>query len=258
MAIDRKIQFVGQKRDVMEGAGEIVGRVLPQARLGLEPLDPFLLLDHFKMEPGGPGFPEHPHRGFEILTMLREGWGSHRDNLGNEATVHAGGMMRLTAGKGMWHGEAGGADAGHKMEGLQFWVNLKKSRKGMAPSFQHAEDKDFPREVQDQGRTSVKVLVGPGSPVKIVTPMLYLEVTVQPGGRFETPLEPGHQGFVYVFQGSARFPVDGARAEGGEVAVLGQGGGIAVENAGKGALIFMLAAGEPHREPVLWNGPFVD
>jgi quercetin 2,3-dioxygenase len=258
MPFDRKILAVGQKRDVMEGAGEIVGRVLPQSGLGLEPLDPFLLLDHAKMEPGGPGFPEHPHRGFEILTYVRDGWGSHQDNLGNKARVEAGGMMRLTAGKGLWHGEAGGAEAGHRMEGLQFWINLKKSQKGMAPSFQHAQDADFPREVQDQGRCSVKVLVGPGSPVTMQTPMVYLDVTVRPGGRFEWDLPAGYQGFVYLFSGSARFPADQAKAEKGQVAVLGAGSGLAVENGGQGDLSFVLAAGEPHREPVLWNGPFVD
>ena len=255
---DRKILAVGRKRDVMEGAGEIVGRVLPQARLGLEPLDPFLMLDHFKAEAGGPGFPEHPHRGFEILTYILGGWGRHQDNFGNDARVEEGGLMRLTAGKGMWHGEAGGADAGRAMEGLQFWVNLKKAQKGLPPSFQYAQDTDLPRLEMDQGRTLVKVLVGPDSPVKILTPMVFLDARVKAGGRFEWGLPPEHQGFVYVLHGDARFTADGARASQGQVAVLGEGGGLAVENDGKGELHFLLAAGEPHREPVLWNGPFVD
>jgi redox-sensitive bicupin YhaK (pirin superfamily) len=258
MPYDRKILAVGQKRDVMEGAGEVVGRVLPQARLGLEPLDPFLMLDHFKMEPGGPGFPEHPHRGFEILTYVIDGWGRHKDNFGNDARVEAGGLMRLTAGKGMWHGEAGGAGEGHKMEGLQFWVNLKKSQKGVAPSFQYAQDKDLPRLIQGGGKTTIKVLVGPDSPVKIITPMVYLDVRVEGGGALEWNLEAQHQGFVYVLEGEALFPADGARAAEGQVAVLGGGSGLRVENAGNSALHFVLAAGEAHREPVIWNGPFVD
>jgi redox-sensitive bicupin YhaK (pirin superfamily) len=258
MGFDRKILAVGQKRDVMEGAGEIVGRVLPQARLGLEPLDPFLMLDHFKMKPGGPGFPEHPHRGFEILTYLRSGWGSHKDNLGNQATVQAGGLMRLTAGKGLWHGEGGGGQAHEVVEGLQFWVNLAKDQKKIEPSFQAAADADLPRRSQDDGRASVKVLVGPGSPVKIVTPMVYVEATLKPGGRFQWELPKEHQGFVYVLEGQALFPVDEARAAADQVAVLGEGAGIVVENDGKGDLVFLLAAGEPHRESVVWNGPFVD
>jgi hypothetical protein len=258
MPYDRKILAVGHKRDVLEGAGEIVGRVLPQARLGLEPLDPFLMLDHFKMEPNGPGFPEHPHRGFEILTLVRDGWCSHKDNLGNEAKVSAGGMMRIRAGKGIWHGEAGGADQGHKTEGLQFWVNVKKKLKAVAPAFQWAPDEAFPRALQDQGRTRTKILVGPGSPIEVLTPMLYVEVSMDPGAQYEVELPASHQGFVYVLQGTARFPSDGAAAARDQVAVLGSGGGLVVENPGPETLVFLLAAGEPCREAVLWNGPFVD
>lgn len=104
----------------------------------------------------------------------------------------------------------------------------------------------------------MKVLVGPQSPLKILTPMVYLDVKVAPGGRFEWDVPQGHQGFVYVFAGSAHFPADGSRAAGGQVAVLGEGGGLALEQEGAGELSFVLAAGQPHREPVLWNGPFVD
>ena len=258
MPFDRKILAVGRKKNVMEGAGEIVGRVLPQGRLGLEPLDPFLMLDHFKMQPGGPGFPEHPHRGFEILTYIREGWGSHQDNLGNQATVKAGGLMRLTAGKGLWHGEAGGNDSGRAIEGLQFWVNLERGQKGAEPSFQHVEDQALPRQEQDGGRTRVKVLVGPGSPVSILTPMVYLEVSVQPGGSFQWEISDQHQGFVYVLQGQTHFPQDDARAATDQVAVLGQGSGLRLRNDTPDPLLFLLAAGQPHRQPVLWNGPFVD
>ncbi len=259
MDYGQKIRFIGKRREVVEGGGEVVGRVLPQPRLGLEPLDPFLMLDHFKMEPGGPGFPEHPHRGFEILTLVRDGWGSHRDNLGNEATVHAGGMMHLNAGKGMWHGESGGAQAGHSMEGFQFWVNLARADKALPPSFHAYEDAQFPRLTQDGGRTSVKVLVGPGSPARLRTPITYLEVAVAPGGRFEWTFPAGQQGFFYVFHGIASVPADGSRVEEGQVAVLGDGEGLAVaQDGGSLPLEFVVASGSPHREPVAWNGPFVD
>lgn len=259
--MDRKILFIGNRRDVMEGAGETVGRVLPQARLGLEPLDPFLMLDHFSGEPGGPGFPHHPHRGFEILTLVRDGWGSHKDTLGNEAKVGAGSMMRLTAGKGLWHDEAMGAEPGHRAEGLQFWINLRRADKGVAPSFQQVPDADFPRRTQDGGRTTVKVLVGPGSPARLLTPVTYLDVHVEPGGRFEWdfPAEQ-EQGFAYVLSGTAAFPQDSGvqEAQAGQVAVFGAGTRLGVEQRGTQPLDFVVAAGRPHREPVLWNGPFVD
>jgi redox-sensitive bicupin YhaK (pirin superfamily) len=88
--------------------------------------------------------------------------------------------------------------------------------------------------------------------------MVYLDVTVARGGRFEWDLTPEYQGFVYLLAGSALFPADGSRAAGGQVAVLGEGAGLAVEQDGDAELSFVLAAGQPHREPVLWNGPFVD
>ncbi len=258
MNLDRRIRAVGNRRDVLEGAGEIVGRVLPQPRIGLEPLDPFLMLDHFHMRPGGPGFPEHPHRGFEILTLVRRGWAGHRDNLGNDARIGAGGLMRITAGKGIWHGESGGSDDGEAMEGLQFWVNLAKAQKAQDPSFQAAGDADLPRLEQDAGRARIKVLVGPGSPIRVQTPMLYLEAHVSAGGHFEADLPRGHQGFVYVIKGEARFGADAATAHAGQVAILGEGSALGVENAGAAELELVLAAGQPHGESVLWNGPFVD
>lgn len=257
MPFDRKILAVAAKRDVMEGAGVLVGRALPVSRLGLEPLDPFLMLDHFKGPADGPGFPEHPHRGFEILTYLREGSARHKDNFGNEATVHAGGLMRLTAGKGMWHGEGIGGNKEGQVEGLQFWVNLTKEQKKIPPAFQMAEDAELPRLTQDEGRVSVKVLVGPGSPVRILTPMVYLEVRIAPGGRFSWEIPAEHQGFAFVLEGSGSFG-DGALAAEGQVAVLGEGGGLQAGNEGPGDLVFVMAAGQPHREPVIWNGPFVD
>jgi redox-sensitive bicupin YhaK (pirin superfamily) len=88
--------------------------------------------------------------------------------------------------------------------------------------------------------------------------MVYLDVTVAPGGRFQWELPRDRQGFVYVFKGSAHFPADDARAAAGQVAVLGEGGGLELRNDGQEALSFVLAAGEPIREPVIWNGPFVD
>jgi redox-sensitive bicupin YhaK (pirin superfamily) len=258
MLLDRKILAVATKREVLEGAGELVGRVLPQPRLGLEPLDPFLLMDHFSLRPDGPGFPEHPHRGFEILTYIRRGWGRHRDNLGNEATVRAGGLMCLNAGRGLWHSEAGGAEQGQRVEGLQFWVNLPQAAKRQAPSFQQAEDAELPRRLQDDGRTVVKVLVGPDSPVRVQRPMVYLDVSVAPGGRFVWELSPAWQGFVYLLDGEAGLGAEQVRAVRDQVAVLGQGGGLEVRNQAAAPLTFVLAAGEPIREPVVWNGPFVD
>ncbi len=258
MGQEAKIIGIANKKDVMEGAGVLVGRVLPVGRLGLEPLDPFLMLDHFNMKAGGPGFPEHPHRGFEILTYIMRGWAQHKDNFGNEGKVEAGGMMRLTAGKGMRHGEEGGsAEREGVIEGLQFWVNLDKADKGCEPSFQQAADADFSRITQAGGAT-VKVLVGQGSPVKIVTPIEYLDVSAPTASSFEWDIPAGHQGFAYVLRGTASVSTEGGAVAESQVIVLEGPGAFKVKNNADKELRFVFAHGKPHRQPVQWNGPFVD
>src|SRR5438876_11309173 len=98
----REIALVADSFVVMGGAGVPVRRVLPSRTVPYQLVDPWLLLDHFKMESfGGGSFPPHPHRGFEIVTYMVEGTGSHSDSEGNEGTVSAGGLQRITAGRGI-------------------------------------------------------------------------------------------------------------------------------------------------------------
>src|SRR6185369_5891219 len=181
MPNDRKIKKVVQAFDAVEGGGVIISRALPNRQVALEEVDPFLLLDEARIDPKGPGFPEHPHRGFEIITYLLEGWGSHKDNFGNEGRVEAGGLMKLTAGKGMWHGEAAGGKKGDGTiaHGLQFWVNLPLAEKKREPEFQLLQSAEI-KELKLAGSTT-RILAGPGSAVRIVTPIHYLDVTLQPG-----------------------------------------------------------------------------
>src|SRR5581483_10902540 len=121
--------------ETVEGGGVVISRALPHNRVSLEDVDPFLLLDEAQIDPKGPGFPEHPHRGFEIITSILSGWAAHKDNLGNEGRIQAGGVMRLTAGSGIWHGEEAGGE-GSRAHGLQFWVNLPLAEKKRKPEFQ--------------------------------------------------------------------------------------------------------------------------
>src|SRR5213592_4652611 len=97
-AAAREIALVRDSFVVMEGAGVPVRRVLPSRTVPYGQVDPFLLLDHFQMEDMGSGesFPPHPHRGFEIITYMLQGTGSHSDSEGNQGTVRAGGLQRIT------------------------------------------------------------------------------------------------------------------------------------------------------------------
>jgi len=257
MNTDRLIKKVVRAKDTLEGGGVIVGRALPHRQIAHEDVDPFLLLDEAKIDPNGPGFHEHPHRGFEIITYVFSGWGEHHDNIGNTGRITAGVVMKLTAGSGIWHGEQGGAEPGQSvMHGLQFWVNLPKAEKKMKPDFQLLQSSEV-HELKGEGSLT-RVLVGPGSKIKIFTPMNYLDVIIQPGKDWSWELSPEWQGYAYVIDGSGKFGSNAAPAGDAELAILGTGGNLRVANDGKEPLRFMLAAGKPIREQVIWNGPFVD
>jgi redox-sensitive bicupin YhaK (pirin superfamily) len=255
---EREAVLVADSYMVLEGAGVPIRRVLPSRAVPVGLVDPFLLLDHFKMEAfGGEGeaFPPHPHRGFEIVTYMIEGSSSHSDSEGNRGTVPAGGLQRITAGRGIWHGEGSGEGRAGPAEGLQLWINLARAQKGIPPGYQAVQPDEIPERTI--GAARVRVLVGEGSPTRLQTPVLYYDVQLPPQGQATFDVPVGDQGFAYVLRGAGRFGRNRAAAGAGQLVVLGAGGAFAVQ-AGDEGVRFVLAAGRPHREPVYFNGPFVD
>jgi quercetin 2,3-dioxygenase len=252
----RSVERVAETQVVMEGAGVPVRRALPSRVATYNLVDPFLLLDHFRADTRAMegGFPPHPHRGFEIVTYVVEGAAAHSDSEGNEGVVRAGGLQRITAGRGIWHGEGSGGEPG-PMEGLQLWINLPRREKGIPPGYQGVEAEQLP--VRQVGDARVKTLVGEGAPTALHTPAVYYDVTVAPGGKAELPLPEGDQGFAYLLTGDGRFGENGEPVGAAQLAVLGPGGALPVE-AGPQGVRFVLAAGRPVREQPRWNGPYVD
>jgi redox-sensitive bicupin YhaK (pirin superfamily) len=241
----------------MEGAGVPVRRALPSRQASYRLVDPWLLLDEFRMEsaPGGESFPPHPHRGFEIVTYMLRGGGHHTDSEGNSGTVRAGGLQRITAGRGIWHGEGGGGGDAGPVHGLQLWINLAQAQKRIAPGYQAVQPEEIPeREIGD---ARVRVLVGDGSPTQLQTPALYYDVILPAHGETSLDVPEAYQGFAYLMDGEGAFGSDVAPASAGQLAVLGPGGAFPVR-AGANGTRFVLAAGQPHREPVRFNGPYVD
>src|SRR5688500_13837268 len=200
----RTAALVGDSHVVMEGAGVPVRRVLPSRQATYRLVDPWLLLDEFKMESfGGESFPPHPHRGFEIVTYMIQGSGNHTDSEGNAGEVRSGGLQRITAGRGIWHGEGGGSGPAGPVHGLQLWINLPRSEKQIPPGYQAVQAEEIPEITVGDAR--VRVLVGAGSPTQLQTPALYLDATVAPAGNTELAVPDGFQGFAYVLEGSGSF-----------------------------------------------------
>ena len=130
--------------EITEGAGVTVHRTIGTP--ALKNLDPFLLLDHFGSEDPDDyiaGFPDHPHRGFEVITYLFSGAMRHRDNLGNDTVVSGGGAMVFTAGRGIVHSEMPQQQEG-RMRGFQLWINLPAREKMKPAGYRDLQPEDIP------------------------------------------------------------------------------------------------------------------
>ncbi|MCJ2520090.1 MAG: pirin family protein [Candidatus Thermoplasmatota archaeon] len=255
---ERQIAHILEPVKVMEGAGVIVKRAIPSNEVPYEKIDPFLLLDLFDTShPSykGQAFPRHPHRGFEIITYLLAGEASHRDDFGNDSVIRGGGLQKITTGKGIWHEEGPTTGGEEPTIGLQLWINLAQKDKTVAPHYQTLEPEGVP--VREMEGAKARVLVGDESPIRLHTPALYLDVTVPSSGALNHHIPADYQGFVLVLEGRGRFGSNEVDAEEGRFLLLGAGEILPVK-ASHGPVRYVLAAGEPHREPIRWMGPFVD
>ena len=164
-------------------------------------------------------------------------------------------------GRGAWHAEAIGAD--ERKQGLGdtefrsvlFWVNLARKDKHAEPRAQVLHPAQIP--TRQQGDATVRTLVGEGSPIRLGTPALVLDVELPEGGQVTTPVPPEFQGFAYLLDGEAAFGANQRTARPPQLVLLGPGEELTVTNATPGTRS-MLMAGKPYGEAPLFNGPFVD
>jgi redox-sensitive bicupin YhaK (pirin superfamily) len=265
----RSVARVVQAVRTIEGGGFAVRRPFPVR--GLEFFDPFLLLDEMGPADLGPGeakgAPDHPHRGFETVTYMLSGRMHHRDSQGAAGSIGPGDVQWMTAGAGVVHSEMPSDEIlrqGGRMHGFQLWVNLPQGDKMMRPRYQEIPGERIPVAASADGRARVRVIAGEALGARAVidtrTPISYLHVTLQPGGRFSQPVPRGHNAFVYVFGGEGVFGPDARAARDGE-AVLFAADGDRVTMATTGPeglpLEALLLTGQPLAEPVARYGPFV-
>ncbi|MCK5639836.1 MAG: pirin family protein [Gammaproteobacteria bacterium] len=240
--------FVRHANSMKEGDGADVQRLFPLWQKFMN-FDPFVLWDHFSIS-GKAGFPSHPHRGFEAITYMFEGSMRHEDNLGNASTVLPGGAQRFTAGQGIIHSEMPGPEG--YSGGIQLWINLPKKLKNISPGYQQVNAEEFPEYAIDKGK--VKVVVGKGSPLKLLTPVRYLHITLEKDGVFnETPAEDA-RGLIYMIEGETR--INGQALKAGDAFFSTDKNEIKIEATQQSQL--MLCFGTPHNEPIRQYGPYVD
>ncbi|HEX2659090.1 MAG TPA: pirin family protein [Polyangia bacterium] len=267
----RGVARVVQSTLATEGGGFAVRRPFPTT--ALDHFDPFLLLDEMgptQSPPGeAKGAPDHPHRGFETVTYLLSGQMQHRDSAGNAGTLSPGDVQWMTAGAGVIHSEMptpAFQATGGLMHGFQLWVNLPARDKLMHPRYQDLPSEAIPVVTSTDGRVRVKVIAGESLGAKAVidtrTPIVYLHVTLQPGGVLTQPVPAAYHTFAYVVRGAPHAGATGATRSlsEGELAVFdAQGDEIQLSlpaDAGQPADI-LLIGGEPLNEPIARYGPFV-
>ena len=241
---------------------------LPSRRAPYQQVDPFILVHDVRLRLSDLANVDtrHPHRGFDNLWYLLEGSVSTGHSTGpggsmERARLSAGALLALRTGRGAWHSEAVGADeriegmADAEFRGVLFWVNLARKDKQAAPSAQVLQPEQIP--VRQAGDAIVRTLVGEGSPVRLGTPALILDIELPEGGQVTTPVPAGFQGFAYVLEGEAAFGANRRRARPAQLVLLGPGEEFAVSDAAPGTR-FLLMTGQPYGEVPIFNGPFVD
>ncbi|HEX7386642.1 MAG TPA: pirin family protein [Castellaniella sp.] len=263
----RSVTRVTPAQATQDGAGVRLLRAIgyqPQVRM-----DPFLMLDAFSSDDPQDyiaGFPAHPHRGFETITYIVDGHMKHRDHLGNEGDLKAGGVQWMTAGRGIIHEEMPQQENG-LLRGFQIWLNLPAAEK-----MQPAHYRDIPAgeirttELPDGG--FIKLIAGtiPWATCPLrgaeeghrETQPVVADICVMAGHPVDLPLPQTHRALLYVFEGQLQ--AGDQVIEPGHVVWLGDQGETvrieAAQGAAEGARVILLA-GKPLHEPIAQYGPFV-
>ena len=240
--------FIKAAIEMSEGDGVDVHRLFPVSSKMMN-YDPFVLWDNFNLGPAR-GFPTHPHRGFEAITYMFSGSIEHKDNLGNHSTVTTGGAQRFTAGRGLEHSEM--PDSQDMSNGIQLWINLAKSKKTIEPNYQQVDEENIPSIDIDGG--NIRVIVGEESPVKLHTPVRYLNVSLDVDAVLKENVPDDFRGFIYLLNGQLKVNAESVNEK--EAFFFENIAELDIEAVSSSH--FMLCMGKPHREPIKQYGPYVD
>ena len=241
----------------------------PLPTQGVENVDPFLLLHHYGpyaiSEFNNPfDLGPHPHRGFEPITLLFKGEQLHRDSLGNEMVVKAGGVQWTTAGRGIIHAEAPTKEfvkKGGDLEGIQLWLNLPAKDKMMTPNYQHLEDEQIPKLFSDDKKVQLNIIAGNQQSatglIKTQTPVNVFTVNADEGGQMEIEVPENHQSLIYLLDGEVIVnDVENLKKGFHQMVSFNQDGKTIQFEAKKESTLLILS-GAPIKEKVTQYGPYV-
>jgi quercetin 2,3-dioxygenase len=233
----------------------------------IQALSPFLLLDYAGPRQFTPasrprGVGEHPHRGFETVTIVYHGEVAHRDSSGGGGTIGPGDVQWMTAASGILHDEFHShafTRTGGMLEMVQLWVNLPAKHKMAAPRYQSLLAAQIPSVQLPGGGGRVRVIAGQyqgqrGS-AQTFTPMDVWDLQLQQGHGAEFDMPEGHTLALVVLHGSVL--VNGSEAAHEAQMLLLERAGRAWRLEASSDATLLVLSGEPIDEPVVGYGPFV-
>ncbi len=232
-----------------------------------EEMSPFLLMDYAGPADFPPttrqlGVGQHPHRGFETVTIVYAGGVAHRDSSGGGGTIGPGDVQWMTAASGLIHEEFHSpafAAQGGSFEMVQLWVNLPARDKMAPPGYQGITAGQIPEVALPGAAGTLRVIAGEYAsaqgPARSFTPMNVWDLRLHAGHRVAFDLPAGHTSALFVLHGSLR--IDGKHSiRAAELAVMERDGSGLEFEVSEDATVLLLN-GEPLNEPVVGYGPFV-
>ena len=261
MSEARPLTRVVVGRPATDGAGVRLTRMIGTPECDM--IDPFLMLDRFDSDNPAAyiaGFPDHPHRGFETVTIMLDGRMRHRDTVGNEGLLGPGDVQWMTAGRGIIHSEMPEMVEG-RMRGFQLWLNLPARLKMTDPAYHDIAAARIPAVDTDGGtvRVIAGVFEGVSGPGRPQTPVRVLDARIEAGDAFAIEPEAGSNQFACVYEGSigATDPLGRSREVAAPALAVFDGEGRIRVRAGDEGAALLYCEGAPIGEPVARYGPFV-
>ncbi|QXH54745.1 pirin family protein [Pseudomonas maumuensis] len=230
-------------------------------------ISPFLLLDYAGPHDFAPttarrGVGQHPHRGFETVTIVYQGELEHRDSTGAGGLIGPGDVQWMTAAGGIIHEEFHSpafARSGGTLEMVQLWVNLPARDKRAAAGYQTLLANDIPVVTLEGEAGSLRVIAGryldQQGPARTFTEMDVWDLRLKAGATLQLPVAAGRNAALVVLRGTLR--VNDEREAGAASLVLLERDGDGVRLEALDDVSVLLLSGEPIDEPIVGYGPFV-
>ncbi len=230
-------------------------------------ISPFLLLDYAGPAEFSPtterrGVGQHPHRGFETVTIVYKGEVEHRDSTGNGGVIGPGDVQWMTAASGILHEEFHSeafARSGGPLEMVQLWVNLPARDKMSAPGYQGIVDRDIPDLALKDDAGRLRLIAGEfdgaRGPARTFTDIDVWDIRLNAGKSATFDVHQGRNTALVVLHGAVEVNGQEVVRE-GQLALFERDGSQVRLEANNDAVLLILS-GEPIDEPIVGHGPFV-